>query len=192
MSELSRNAQVLKYFTQQRQSIPSTILLKLAYLADLEARKYFRRPISSFDWQYHTYGPFDKAFYAALDELRRADLIRQTEDRWGNYVAKPVYDCGDSVPFEFTAAETQILDWVVRTYRSSAVGQFLEEIVYETEPMKQAERGQAVPMELVDGTESERVSVDFDAVFVAADEATQGSCQPLDEVFDELQAGRTG
>ena len=192
MRRLTRNAQVLKFFAQECDGIGSTQLLKLAYMADLEARKYLGRQITSFNYTFHNNGPFDRAFYEAIEELCVSGLVRQEEENWLGYAAKPVYDSGEPILFELSPGEAEILEWVAEKYRSTPLKELLEDIVYETEPMKQARKGERVPMEVVDFQESKKLDLDFNAILDAEQRAMNGDAQPIREVFRELRAGRVG
>ena len=191
MGQLTRNAQVLKFFAQAFDGIGSTQLLKLAYMADLEARKYLGRPITTFNYTFHNHGPFDRAFYDAVEELCSGGLVRQEEESWLGYATRPVYDTGQPVLFDFSAGDAEILEWVLAKYRSTPLKELLEDIVYETEPMKQAEKGQRVPMEVVDLQKSKELGLDFNAILEAEQQAMNGDAQPIREVFSGLRAGRT-
>src|SRR5713101_4784486 len=86
MPTLSRNAQVLRYLLQVAPGIGHTKLAKFAYLADLVARKYLGRAISTFVYVYDQHGPFDSPrFFKAISELKRLDFVTENEIPCGQY-----------------------------------------------------------------------------------------------------------
>src|SRR6187399_3323159 len=58
-------------------------LLKLVYLADIEARRYLGRPLTSLRYSWQPGGPSDKAFDRHLEVLRADGSIIDEPVAWG-------------------------------------------------------------------------------------------------------------
>lgn len=191
---ISKNAQVLKFFAQQCEGLGYVRLQKLAYLADLESRELLGRPVSDFEYIWYTHGPFDRCFYDALEELDRNELVHQEEKRLKNgRTFKHVQDTGRSVAFDFTPAELEILIYVARTYTRTKLEELLDDIVYETEPMKEvAGRGERLPMEIANNKKRGDIGFDLDEVIAAEQRIESGAFVDLDTFFHGLQAELDG
>ena len=86
MPEVSRNAQVLRYLLEVAPGVGHTLLAKFAYLADLLARQYLGRPITTMEYKFDSHGPFDAVrFYKARDELVEGGLINHRPADIGGY-----------------------------------------------------------------------------------------------------------
>jgi hypothetical protein len=190
---LSRNAQVLKYFAQQHtRGIGRMRLQNLAYLADLEARRYLGKPVTTFEYTWSNNGPLDDGLYAAIDEIERLGLASQIEIPWPSYVEHRLVDAGKAVPFTFTAPESAVLSFVADKYLDSPLARLLSEVVYETRPMQDVGRkGDRLPMEIVDNEGRNELGYDLEAVLEAEKEMEQGRFTTASALFDELR-GRIG
>lgn len=197
MTTVSKNAQIIKFFTQLADNgIGRTKLFKLAYLADLEARKLMGRPISSFDYQWHNHGPFDRNVYEAIEELENSGLAETRPLHHGSgHVEKRLVDVkAQAALLGFSPAENEILQYVAARYMAVPLQELLDDIVYQSKPMKAVEkRGDHLDMAIVDKAEERRVGFVFEDV-VAADLASreEGGYMLADEFFDGLRAETFG
>lgn len=189
MMDLSRNAEVLRYFLQERGALNRTRLLKLAYLADLSARRLLGRPISAFSYYFHHHGAFDPALYDALGELERAGLAEERLEYYSDRkYEQRVSWTGSSGPASFSPAEREILEYVTRTYAQMPLDQLLNDVVYQTEPMKAAQRGSRVPMADQNDAERNEIGFDLEQVLAAERDALQGNYMTGRDFFDALRA----
>ena len=191
VADISKNAKLIKYFVQRKSTgIGRTKLAKLIYMSDLEARRYVKKPISTFTYVFDNHGPFDsEGFYQAIDELSSIGLILEQEiPLVSDRIKKSITDVPDSapVPFDFTPAETRILSWTFQEYHSKNLSEFLEDIVYQTPPMKSAERGQALDMSVVED-DHQFQGIDFNVVLQSETEIARGDFKTADEFFSELR-----
>jgi hypothetical protein len=140
MPEISRTAQVLKYFAQQYQSInrkgiPRLRLVKMAYMSDVLARQFLDGPVTAFNWYRYTYGPYDDAILEAIDELVSAGLASISEE-WGHdSPIKRLAGRGAPIVFDFSAAEMEVMKYVADNYMPIDMQELLDGIVYKTVPM---------------------------------------------------------
>ena len=189
MTQLSRNAQLLKYFAQQYPGIPRTRLVKLVYMSDVLARQYLGHPISTFRYVHHYFGPYDGAVESAAEELEAAGLARQEFDRGPELTYKRLHDNGTPTPFSFTLGENEVLAYVSANYVQMPMREFLDDVVYETLPMKLSERRQApLEMSVLDHTGSKAVGFDLERVLRAEQQAESGNYKTLRTFGDELRA----
>jgi hypothetical protein len=75
-AQLTKTAQILKYFAQQYPGVPRTLLAKYVYLSDLHAREYLGRPISDFVYRQDNYGPY----FGYIKELDDAGAAQDGEE----------------------------------------------------------------------------------------------------------------
>lgn len=189
ISSLSKNAQVLRYLLEVAPGIGHTKLAKFAYLADLEARKYLGRPISSFRYVYDRHGPFDsRGFFVAKDELLEGGYITESQVPLGPYVGFEMYPTERSVEYDFGLPEVQLLKYIADTYLSKNVRDLCDEVVYKTEPMLHARQGSALPMSRVDRKPGRRHAFDLERMLAGEASAQAGRVRPVAEVLNELRA----
>ena len=187
---LSRNAQVFLYFLRHSSGLGHTRLLKLAYLADLEARRLLGSPISTLRYIFHRHGPFDPALYESVAELERAGLARVQEVRYpsGQHEKQVVATTQAPDVSGFTPAETQVLAYVARQYGGMDLGTLLQQVVYQTRPMRRAERGASVPVEMENNVDRQEIGFDLNEIIAAEQEAERGNYVTADAFFDALRA----
>lgn len=192
MPDLTKNAQILKFLLarQQPHGVNRTRLMKFAYLCDLEARKLMGRPISSFTYVWYTHGPFDKALYAAIEELTSSGLAHPSTTDYGSGIEeKLLADRGAAELPALSRAELEVLSFVANRFMSLPLDTLLAEVVYKTKPMLEVERkGQALPMESVDGLDQAAIGFDFEGIVDADHRSRQGDFILSDEFFNALRA----
>lgn len=193
MATLSREARVLKYFSQRArgESLGVTKLLKLAYLSDLFAREWLGRPITSFRYVYHHHGPFDSGLYSAIDELETSRLVRTERSAFLSFRSRRerrgVVDEGAIADLGFTPAEERILDYVAREFGPMPLDELLAR-VYETAPMKAAERKKPIPMHIADNAGKAELGYDLAEVMEQEREIDQGNYVLAGDFFDALRS----
>jgi uncharacterized phage-associated protein len=189
MAAPTKDARVLKFFTQRlRGALGVTQLQKLAYFADLHARRYLGRPITSFAYTFYRHGPFDRRLYATVREMERRQWVRsERRPLLGGREKQAVTDAGTVPDLGFSPAETRILDYVADTYGALPLDELLA-LVYETEPMLAAKRDGPVPMEIVDGQARRELGYDLEEVLEQEREIERGHYLLHDDFFDALRA----
>lgn len=189
MAPLSRNAQVLRYLLQAAPALGRTKLLKFAYLADCAARSYLGRPISEFRYRRYEQGPFDQAFYTACEELQSQGLVRETRIEFpGGYVGSEYQPTGGPVEFDFDLAEAELLRVIAQTYMHMTARDLCDEVVYQTEPMRDAKMNEELPMDRLDKGERDRLGFDLERLIRSEASVDDGRFRPLSEAVDELRA----
>jgi len=187
MPFLSRNAQVLRYLLGVAPGVGRIKLVKYAYLADCEAYRYLGRAISNFRYRFDKHGPFDRAFFDAKDELVRAGVATESPIRIGPYNGYDYRPTAEAVEYGFTQEETEILQYVARTYLTETATRLCEDVVYQTPPMKTAKVGERLKMETM-RKEPDPLGFDLDRLLKSESSVEAGRFRPLREAVDELRA----
>ena len=111
-----------------------TKLAKLLYLADLEAWRTIRKPLSTIEWRWDNFGPFDTALLqmeddlvaeGAIDRNTSADIYGKTHE-----IQSTGRDLGSDDPVRLGIV-TSIVDRFGALAAST-----LRDITYKTEPMR--------------------------------------------------------
>ncbi len=195
-SSRRKTMDLVRFFvTRFSGAIGRTRLIKLIYLADLETRKYLGRPLSNLEFALDQHGPFDKRIYAYLDELLKTGEVSQEEYRTP---AGPGYAYHAEAPsrtLEFTPAEEAILSYVCRSYGEQPLPILLDDIVYETEPIRRI-RGQPfgtpLPMDCMNDVARLRLGgVDLERALRAEEQAREGETISLERLKRELLGSRS-
>jgi antitoxin SocA-like protein len=186
---LSRNAAVLRYLLGEAPGIGRTQLLKFAYLSDCEARKYLGHPISTFRYVRYNHGPFDLAFYTALDELKAGGLATEAPTVFPNgYEGYHVHPTSRGVEFDFSLVEAQLLRHVAQTYLTLTARDLCDDVVYQTEPMQRARMNQELDMDQLNNQEKKELGFNLERLLASETSVAAGRHRPLADVVRELQA----
>lgn len=185
---LSRNAQVLRYLLEVAPGIGHTKLLKFAYLADLEGRRYLGQPISNFRYVRFDHGPFDKAFYAAKAELLEKGLATDETVLVGNYEAHSVRPTHLTVEYDFSVAEAEVLSFVAGTYLDQTAVQLCEDVVYGTPPMQGARVGDELDMDQLNNQTQDPLGFNVERMLAGEESGRAGRTRPMRDVLNELRA----
>lgn len=192
MTPLSKNARVLQYLAQKaRRPLTTFQLQKLPYLADLLARKQTGEPVTSFNYIWYDYGPFDSELYAAIEELERAGLSKTKPQRfWSGHngrLLRPLQTCDD---LGLSPAERYILDRVCSEYEGVSTKE-LKKLAYGSEPMRDLTERKLpkhrVPMEIVNFAEAE-CGCDLEHALEQSRQIEAGNYALATEFFNALRA----
>lgn len=131
---------VLKAAREQGVEITKTKLVKLLYMADLQAVEAGGSQFSGATWRWDNYGPYDSAVARAELELAKSDLITRQDNRlfddYGACVLTLSVDIDDPLPADSMAV---VRDIVRRLGSKSATA--LKDMSYKTPPMIEAQAG---------------------------------------------------
>lgn len=166
-----------------------TRLLKLLYLADLEARKYLGHPISRLHYRRYLHGPFDSAIYRAIEHLVDHGAISAHEHRGPERDRVLVkYRLTRQRPERrIPATYRSILDYVAREFGARPMQALLQH-VYSTPPMEGNIPIEApLPMNRVDRIGIRALGgIDLNTLLRAESDRAAGRARPLDEARREL------
>ena len=163
-----RNAELVAFFVSRcLGELGRTRLMKLLYLADYEARRYLGRPLSTLKYVWHYYGPFDASVDAILNKLKADGAIVETPVAYPSGKNGYLYSRGpqEIVP-TFDPPDLAILSYVCEKYSAVSLRELLDEIVYQTEPMKAAidekAKNTELRMQVVDNAKANEFGVSFE------------------------------
>ena len=190
MRPLSRNAKVLRYLVEQAPDIGRIHLIKFAYLADHEARRYLGHPITDFKWIRYKHGPFDPGFYDAVKELTTAGALREEVIDFPNGTRGYRYQTtGNAVNYGFPDEEAALLAHIADTYVIWAARELCDDVVYQTLPMKaEVAMNEELPMDQLNNAERHNLGFDLHRMLAGERSAREGRYRPLSAVIHELQA----
>lgn len=192
MATLSKNARVLQYLAQKaRRPLTTFQLQKLPYLADLLSRKQTGEPVTTFNYIWYDYGPFDSQLYAAIEELETAGLAETKPAHfWTGHdgrLLEPLKTCDD---LGLTPAEQYVLDRVCTADEGLSTKE-LKKLAYASEPMRELIARKLtrhrVPMEMVDFAEADR-GCDLEQALEQSREIEAGNYVLASEFFNALRA----
>lgn len=132
---------VIYYLTSKLGVIESrTKLVKLLYLADVEAKEKLKRTITGLKYIYHFYGPYapeiiEKAHEMDGEEIR--EVYNPLFDRYEYYAVKKEREV------DLDRDEIEVLNEVIKKYGRMNTSE-IKEIAYDTRPMLKAEPGDII------------------------------------------------
>ncbi len=127
-----------------------TKLMKLLYLADLEAASLGARPITGIRYVFGSHGPFSPVIYTTVAELEQGQLAGEREEG----AEFQVLQCTEEQPIAelpLTEGERWVLDRIIQRFGSLTWKQ-LKPVIYGTKPMLEAQhrgRGSAISFDSV-------------------------------------------
>ncbi|SFL02911.1 Uncharacterized phage-associated protein [Streptosporangium canum] len=130
---------VLKAARETHIEITKAKLVRLLYLADLDAIESGRTQFSGATWRWDDYGPYDHALVRAEEWVMESELVERRDTRSaedGSHALSLTVDIEDPL----NVADMECVRNVVRLYGGrSATG--LKDLSYETAPMVEARAG---------------------------------------------------
>lgn len=190
---LSRNALLVKYFAQLYRGIPRKNLMKLIYEADVLAREYLGHPISTFNYVRYKYGPYAFTIEDVVTELVEAGHVEEKREPWFGFRSEGAYrrllDQHKPIAFGFDLGESAILDYVVTNYLNMPIKEFIDDVIYQTAPMKSdVPKGKPLPMELADNAGTRKVGFRLHEVLEAEEAGRRGEFIALGDFVNELRS----
>lgn len=185
-----RTEELVTYFVDRLSGrLGRTMLIKLIYLTDLEARRYLGRPMSGLTYRLWQQGPFDPALYKTLDRLRDSGEITEEMVPFSVGTGYRYRSARPGRTHELNPAEEALLTYVLGTYATKDLQQVLD-VVYDSEPMRRidgAELKTRVPVECVDNEMRLRLGgIDLESALAGEEDARRGNTIPWSTLRSEL------
>jgi hypothetical protein len=182
---------MIRFFVGRVPGAGRTLIVKLLYLADVEARRYLGRPISDLDYIWWDHGPFDSEILGQLEQLCEEGLIAEEKVCYSGGKAGYRFNPTEKpVQYNFSKEDSAILDYTAKTFGTTPLQALLDEVVYQTKPMIDAKereaRGGRLRMELVDN-EKRIPGIELKSVIGAIEDLDNGHGKPLREVVASLK-----
>jgi hypothetical protein len=128
-------------------------------------------------------------FDAALAHLRNDDLIHEETYPFKDWYGYIYRDKPGALAVTLTPAERRILQYVVEKYSKVPLRSLLDDVVYNTVPMKQGTRGKQLPMALVDNEIREQFGgIDLEEVLEGERELDEDQGVALQELLGEVHS----
>lgn len=143
---------LILYFVDRLPRSGRTQIVKYLYLADLESRRHRGRSLTELKWQKHNHGPFDPQILSALESLTECGHVSEEEVEFPDGKRGRLYSTESTPRIEFSDSDQAILDVVVKQYGNLTLRQLLDDVVYDSEPMKNAVDRRPLDMSCVDNT----------------------------------------
>ncbi|HEX6257944.1 MAG TPA: Panacea domain-containing protein [Candidatus Saccharimonadales bacterium] len=139
MTNLSKTQALLEFFAHSHDKPSVTVLMKLCYLTDLIAIKRLRRPITEYEYERYTFGPFNKRIYQDLEHLVGVSRLEVEIDypTFGTDSEVVLYRHTQdlaNVEQKLDIEEIEVASEVLKTLSGYGARQ-LTEVAYQTKPM---------------------------------------------------------
>lgn len=190
---LDKNAQIIKFIVERLSGKLGRVhLLKLIYLVDYYSRRLFGSPVSTFHYVWWEKGPFDKRFYDHLKDLS-PKYIQEEEIYFPSCRGYLYHDVPTRIQFDFTERERYILLYAINTFGEARLGELLEGVVYETEPMveliKKKAFGGKLNMDQVNNLDRNLYrGINPEDIIEGKKAVAEGKVRSLEEVFSDLHS----
>ncbi|SEN89928.1 type II toxin-antitoxin system antitoxin SocA domain-containing protein [Nonomuraea pusilla] len=190
---VSATLAVLKAAREQGVEITKTKLVKLLYMADLQAVEAGENQFSGATWRWDNYGPYDSALTRAEYELANSNLIERRDNRlfeeYGACVLTLAVDIDDPLPDD----KMSIVRDIVRRFGGKSATA-LKDLSYKTSPMVEAqaggERGVLLDLSRVRRSKAVRAVLARARAHRAAREPQETTPEAYGELLVELAASR--
>lgn len=195
--KISKEDQLIAFFVNQLSGrIGRTQLMKFLYLADYESRRYLGRSLSNIDYIWYHYGPYDKTLNARIEKLISQGIIRSETQEFPTGKVGYRYSTGEKdIAYSLHPDEMLILSYICETYSELPLHYLLDEVVYETEPMKDAQernaKNESLNMALVDNQKRFELGVPFDELLARSREARLGKKVSWEEMMARIGSSST-
>jgi hypothetical protein len=189
-SEMLRpTAELIHAFVQRVPNAGRTQIVKLLYLADLEARRCLGHPLTPLNYIWYDHGPFDTDIYVQLDRLCGLGFLHEETYQRSDGKTCYRYSTTDAPPpgEPLKAAELALVNYVAARHGKKRLKALLDE-VYQTPPMEQARkvghRGVTLNMDLVNNA-SRIPGAELERVLRSIDQVERGQGRSLQEIRAE-------
>lgn len=185
-----RSQDVIRYFVDRLSGqVGRTFLVKLAYMADLEAHRQLGRSLTNLEYRVNNYGPFDPAFFDAVAALEAGGDVEQSSHVFPDGSRGYRFESRRIRPYEFSPPEEAVLSFVLESFGDGKLSDLLD-AVYETKPFVHARdcgAGTRIPLEIVDGDGARELGgITLEKALEGRAAASRGEFTELEEWLSEL------
>ena len=133
-----------------------TKLVKLLYLVDVENYRRRRRTLSGVEWHFYHYGPYAFEIDEALDYLE-FDIPQESVRTGGGHdaiVFRPDWNFRPRLGDYVSSTELRLVNMVIKEWGEVELNPLLDHVYFNTEPMKEARRGEILDFSMIQRTQS--------------------------------------
>jgi hypothetical protein len=145
--DLTRLVQAILTRVRDREGYATkTKLVKYLYLIDIAAFRRTGRLLTGFNWIFHHYGPWAKEYESLYDQAVRSGALRVRPGTRPDLEVE-FADSGERVELSQVIADAMLeleARRIVDLWADRRLGEMLDHVYFQTEPMDGAERGQAL------------------------------------------------
>ena len=132
--------QIIISAKEQDINIPAkTRLIKLLYLLEIEYYKHHQRRLTDLKWQFYHYGPYTSEIEAILGS---PDLDEIPFVLGGGKLGSQYGLVKEEVEIYLSSDAKRLIDHVVKEWGDIDLNKLLDYVYFETEPMRNAKRGE--------------------------------------------------
>ncbi|MEW6417292.1 MAG: Panacea domain-containing protein [Nitrospirota bacterium] len=133
--------QIIKSAKEQDINIPAkTRLIKLLYLIEIEYYKHYQKRLTDLKWQFYHYGPYTSEIESILGS---PDIEEEIPFVLGGGKLGSQYDLvREEVEVYLSSDIRRLIDHVVKEWGDIDLNKLLDYVYFETEPMRDAKRGE--------------------------------------------------
>ena len=131
--------QIISSAKEQEINIPAkTRLIKLLYLIEIEYYKYYQKRLTGLKWQFYHYGPYSSEIESILGSPDIEEIPFALKDgRLGSQYDVAEDELKSTMPSDIK----RIVDHIVKDWSETDLNKLLDYVYFETEPMRNAKRG---------------------------------------------------
>jgi hypothetical protein len=182
---MEKNVEVLLcYFINSLPFSGRTQLVKFMYLADLESRRLRGQPITDLRYIWYIHGPFDKRIYDTLDDLRERGYVREIERRFASGDKAYAYHLVKPIAATLHRHDRAIAEYVEKTFGKTRLRSLLDDVVYQTAPMIDAEERKAFKKPLRMSLADNENKIDLDRLARSVEQLKGGGGTSFDEIWE--------
>jgi uncharacterized phage-associated protein len=144
---------------EQKSFLPQiTRLVKLMYIAEIEYFRQRRERLTDLDWRFYLYGPYPMSLNGILGE-QEIETHEWKTGKTSKHIVR------DEEMFMRATADTTIeviIKNIVKDWGDADLNQLLDYVYFETEPMQNAKRGDALDFSTVEPSISKKIQISLD------------------------------
>ena len=137
-------------------SLSKTKLVKLLYMIDVENYRRRSQMLSGLEWVFYHYGPYSFEIDTELGRLS-LDLPQEEVTTQAGLTAitfRPSRNVPSGLGSDFSHAEKLVVDRVIREWGMEELNPILNYVYFNTEPMRDAQRGDVLDFTSINRTTS--------------------------------------
>ena len=124
-----------------RDRLLKTQIVKFLYLIDLEWVKATGAPLTGIEWQFHYFGPWSNGIETTLRAMASLGEVECQDYAAADGHPYTLYGEGEVGGVTLPPAVVMVTRHILGTYRDYPLRSLLDEVVYQTPPMRGAARG---------------------------------------------------
>ena len=147
-------AYIVDQVREQGGSPNKTTLVKLLYLIDVESCRKLGKPATGLEWKFHHYGPYSAQLERDINDNAFLHVFGDRNSGYGFHITSDWRDIHQAFDAGFGPGIKRVADSVVNQWGLQELQPILEYVYFETEPMQEARRGEALDFSTIQPEEA--------------------------------------